>query len=129
MAVGRQMPPLALSDHEVHNSRASPIKVVAPFDRAAGALRDIKAKAFIRARIERFICCIPVDVRPAGAGVSELRIHYGPGYRVCFQQRGSMLVILLAGVTRAPRRKNLTLRRILLVTSRRMNDGDEGRAL
>ncbi|MCE2838569.1 MAG: hypothetical protein LW834_16720 [Cyanobium sp. 49614_E6] len=50
-------------------------------------LRDFRAKAFIQARIESFICGNPGDVRPVGAGVSELRIHYGPGYRVYFQLR------------------------------------------
>ncbi len=67
------------------------------FARWLGGLQDLRAKAFIRARIERFICGNPGDVRPVGAGVSELQIHYGPGYRAYFQQRGSMLVILLAG--------------------------------
>ena len=60
-------------------------------------LRDLRAKAFIQARIERVICGNPGDVRPVGAGVSERRIHYSPGYKVFFQQRGSMLIILLAG--------------------------------
>jgi putative addiction module killer protein len=39
----------------------------------------------------------PVDVKPVGEGVSELRIDYGPGYRVYFVQRGQVLVVLLAG--------------------------------
>ncbi len=67
------------------------------FARWLRGLWDLRAKAFIQARIERVICGNPGDIRPVGAGVSELRIHYGPGYRVCVQQRGSMLVILLVG--------------------------------
>jgi len=70
-------------------------------------LRDLRAKAFIQARIERVICGNPGDVRPVGAGVSELRIHYGPGYRVYFQQRGSMLVILLAGGDKSTQAKDI----------------------
>jgi putative addiction module killer protein len=77
------------------------------FARWLRGLRDLRAKAFIQARIERLICGNPGDVRPLGAGVSELRIHYGPGYRVYFQQRGSMLVILLAGDDKSTQAKEI----------------------
>ena len=60
-------------------------------------LRDLRAKANVQARVERLISGNPGDVRPVGAGVSELRINFGPGYRVYFQQRGAVLIILLAG--------------------------------
>ena len=40
---------------------------------------------------------LPGDVRPVGEGVSELRVDYGPGYRVYFAQRGETLIVLLAG--------------------------------
>ena len=60
-------------------------------------LGDIQARARIQVRIERLAAGNPGDVRPVGAGVSELRIDYGPGYRVYFKQRGQELVILLAG--------------------------------
>jgi putative addiction module killer protein len=61
------------------------------------SLRDRRARARINARIRRLSLGNPGDVRPVGAGVSELRIAYGPGYRVYFVQRGQALVILLAG--------------------------------
>jgi putative addiction module killer protein len=60
-------------------------------------LRDLQARARILARIERLATGNPGDVRPVGEGVSELRIDYGPGYRVYFTKRGSSIVILLAG--------------------------------
>lgn len=61
------------------------------------SLRDRKARARIDVRIRRLSLGNPGDVKPIGSGVSELRIDYGPGYRVYFLQRGSMLIILLAG--------------------------------
>ena len=60
-------------------------------------LRDLQARARIQARIERLAMGNPGDVEPVGEGVSELRIHHGPGYRVYFKKRGRMLIILLAG--------------------------------
>ncbi len=60
-------------------------------------LRDIKARARIQIRIERLAAGNAGDVKPVGEGVSELRIDYGPGYRVYFTKRGHELVILLAG--------------------------------
>jgi putative addiction module killer protein len=60
-------------------------------------LRDATAGARVAARIRRLALGNPGDVRPVGEGVSELRIDYGPGYRVYFVQRGSVVVVLLCG--------------------------------
>jgi putative addiction module killer protein len=60
-------------------------------------LSDIRARARIQARIERLAMGNPGDVQPVGEGVSELRIDYGPGYRVYFRRRGRQLILLLAG--------------------------------
>lgn len=62
-----------------------------------GSLKDRRAKARVLARIDRLEMGYFGDVRPVGEGVSELRIFYGPGYRVYFIQRQSVLVILLSG--------------------------------
>jgi putative addiction module killer protein len=60
-------------------------------------LRDRQARTRIDIRIRRLSMGNPGDVKPVGKGVSELRIDYGPGYRVYFIQRGDALIILLAG--------------------------------
>lgn len=60
-------------------------------------LHDIRARARIQARIERLSLGNSGDVKPVGAGVSELRIDYGPGYRVYFKKVGRTIIILLVG--------------------------------
>ncbi|EIC20771.1 type II toxin-antitoxin system RelE/ParE family toxin [Thiorhodovibrio frisius] len=60
-------------------------------------LRDIRARGRVLARVERLAAGNQGDAEPVGEGVSELRINYGPGYRVYYKQQGRELVILLAG--------------------------------
>jgi len=60
-------------------------------------LLDVRGRARILARVERLAGGNPGDAKPVGEGVSELRIDYGPGYRVYFKQHGREVVILLAG--------------------------------
>lgn len=67
------------------------------FARWFNSLRDQQARKRIDDRISRLSEGNPGDARPIGEGVSELRIDYGPGYRVYYVQRGQTLVILLAG--------------------------------
>jgi len=73
------------------------LRKTAPFARWIDGLRDIRARACIQVRIERLASGNPGDVRPVGEGVSELRIDYGPGYRVYYKMQGRELIILLAG--------------------------------
>ena len=70
-------------------------------------LSDIRARARIQARIERLAAGNPGDVEPVGEGVSELRINYGPGYRVYFKRRGQELIILLAGGDKSTQSKDI----------------------
>jgi putative addiction module killer protein len=60
-------------------------------------LPDIRARARVQARIERLAAGNPGDARPVGEGVSELRINYGPGYRIYYAKHSQEVVILLAG--------------------------------
>jgi putative addiction module killer protein len=72
------------------------------------ALKDERAKAKIAARIRRLAFGNPGDVSPVGRGLSELRIHYGPGYRVYFMQRGDVLIVLLCGGDKSSQAKDNT---------------------
>ena len=67
------------------------------FARWLDGLRDMQARARILVRLERLTSGNPGDVKPVGEGVSELRVNYGPGYRVYFKKQGLGFVILLAG--------------------------------
>ncbi|HVT19538.1 MAG TPA: type II toxin-antitoxin system RelE/ParE family toxin [Thermoanaerobaculia bacterium] len=73
------------------------VRQTATFARWFEGLRDHRARARILVRIRRLSLGNPGDVRAVGAGVSELRIDWGPGYRVYFVAQGETLVILLAG--------------------------------
>jgi len=73
------------------------IRKTTVFARWMEGLRDLRARARVQVRIERLAAGNAGDVKPVGEGVSELRIDYGPGYRVYFTKRGLTVVILLVG--------------------------------
>jgi putative addiction module killer protein len=70
-------------------------------------LSDNRARARILARVERLAAGNPGDVEPVGEGVSEMRIDYGPGYRVYYKKQGRELVILLAGGDKRSQAKDI----------------------
>lgn len=77
------------------------------FDHWLRGLRDIRAQARILARLDRFAHGNPGDVKPVGGGVSEMRINYGPGYRVYFLRRGRLVVVLLCGGDKSTQSKDI----------------------
>jgi putative addiction module killer protein len=80
----------------------------ATFDRWFDALRDPNAKARIAVRIRRLGLGNPGDVKPVGNGVSEMRISYGPGYRVYFANLGGFIIILLCGGDKSTQSKDIS---------------------
>jgi len=70
-------------------------------------LKDDRGKAKIQARIRRLSLGNPGDVKPVGDGISELRIDYGPGYRIYYLQHGMFLVVLLCGGDKATQSKDI----------------------
>ncbi len=83
------------------------IRKTSAFDKWIESLRDIRAKARVMARIKRLETGNPGDVKPVGEGVSEMRIDYGPGYRVYYTRQGNMVVILLVGGDKRTQTKDI----------------------
>ena len=77
-------------------------------------LRDTRAKTRIDLRIKRLAMGNPGDVKPAGVGISELRIDYGPGYRVYYKDTGREIIILLCGGDKRTQSKDIELAKELL---------------
>lgn len=85
------------------------VKVVrsSTFDQWLRGLKDRQAAARVQVRIDRLADGNPGDVKPVGSGVSELRISYGPGYRVYYIKKGEILVVLLCGGEKASQSKDI----------------------
>ena len=77
-------------------------------------LKNERTRALIASRLDRLAYGHAGDVGPVGEGVSELRIHHGPGYRIYFHQRGNTVVILLCGGNKSTQTKDIkTARRLV----------------
>ncbi|MBM3581017.1 MAG: type II toxin-antitoxin system RelE/ParE family toxin [Alphaproteobacteria bacterium] len=83
------------------------------FSKWMAGLRDGRARAKIAARIDRLALGNQGDVAPVGEGISELRIHYGPGYRVYFVRRGKVLIVLLCGGDKSTQSRDIKAAKIL----------------
>lgn len=77
------------------------------FDRWLRKLRDSQAKARVEMRIRRLSLGNAGDVQPIGEGLSEMRIDYGPGYRVYYLQQSKVLVLLLCGGDKRTQQKDI----------------------
>nr|DAW32867.1 MAG TPA: putative addiction module killer protein [Caudoviricetes sp.] len=73
------------------------------------SLRDRRALFHVASRVNRLLSGHAGDVQPVGEGVSEMRIHYGPGYRVYFKARGDEIVILLVGGNKKTQKRDVAL--------------------
>lgn len=83
------------------------IRKTSHFVKWLDGLKDSRARARVLTRIKRLAFGNPGDVRPVGEGVSEMRIHFGPGYRVYFKQFGRTFIVLLAGGDKSSQSKDI----------------------
>jgi putative addiction module killer protein len=73
------------------------LKQTETFKKWRVGLKDERMRALTASRLDRLAFGLAGDVAPIGQGISELRIHMGPGYRVYFQKRGNTIIVLLCG--------------------------------
>ena len=83
-----------------------------PFEAWLDDLKDKRAVARVLARLARVRLGNPGDCKPVGEGVSELRVDYGPGYRVYFGQQGQTLVVLLCGGDKRTQDRDIRLAKL-----------------
>jgi putative addiction module killer protein len=83
------------------------IRQTPEFVKWLSGLRDRQARVRVQTRIYRLGLGLPGDVKPVREGVSEMRIDYGPGYRVYFCKKGETLIFLLAGGDKSTQEKDI----------------------
>ena len=89
------------------------LKQTETFRKWRARLKDDRARVAIASRLDRLAFGHAGDVKPVGEGVSELRIHHGPGYRVYFHVRGTMIVVLLCGGSKSTQARDIKTALIL----------------
>jgi putative addiction module killer protein len=90
-----------------YTGHVTQIRQTDEFSRWFDRLKDRQARSRILVRIRRLSLGNPGDAEPVGEGVSEMRIDYGPGYRVYFKQTGTTLVVLLAGGDKSTQKRDI----------------------
>ena len=91
------------------------IKPLPEFTEWLDGLSDASVRGVVAARIKRLEHGLMGDVEPVGDGVSELRIHFGAGWRIYFVQRGVQLIVLLVGSSKRTQKTNIKRARALAV--------------
>lgn len=89
------------------------LRRTAEYDHWLRALRDIRARAKINARVQRLLEGNPGQQRVLTGGVAEMKIDYGPGYRVYYTKRGNALIILLCGGDKTSQQADIDLAHML----------------
>jgi putative addiction module killer protein len=89
------------------------LRETATFTRWLKRLTDVRARTAIVARLNRLEYGHVGDAKPVGDGISELRIHFGPGYRVYFQRRGSQVILLLCGGDKGSQDRDIAAAKVL----------------
>ena len=97
-----------------YSSQAFDLVKSSLFDRWLTRLRDRRAKARIETRIRRMSLGNPGDIRALGGSLFEMRIDYGPGYRVYYTQRGTRVILLLCGGDKSTQTKDIALAKRLV---------------
>jgi putative addiction module killer protein len=83
------------------------LKPLPQFSAWLDALPDVAVRGVVVARLKRLELGLMGDVEPIGEGVSELRIHLGAGWRVYFAQRGTQVIVLLAGGSKRTQKRDI----------------------
>lgn len=98
------------------------LKQTQTYEKWESRLRDKRAKTIIASRLMRLAEGLSGDVEPVGEGISELRIHYGPGYRIYFQRRGNLIVVLLCAGDKSTQTRDIAAARKLANEWRKLDD-------
>jgi putative addiction module killer protein len=92
------------------------IRPLPEFTAWISGLKDETVRGLIVARIKRLELGLMGDVKPVGGGVSELRIHFGAGWRLYFTQRGTQIIVLLVGGSKRTQKKDIQRAKALAAT-------------
>ena len=85
------------------------LKQTETFRKWRTTLKDERTRALIASRLDRLAYGHAGDAAPVGEGISELRIHHGPGYRIYFRKQGKTVILLLCGGDKSSQAKDIAL--------------------